>query len=72
MTSTAIPTLAKLIRRTAQLRRDLLALMKQFPEEDLELGEQDFCPPSESSLAESIREAVRPEAAETNRCRRMD
>ena len=42
MTSTAIPTLAKLIRRTVQLRRDLLALMKTFPEDDLQLGDRIF------------------------------
>jgi hypothetical protein len=42
MTSTAIPTLAQLIRHTAQLRRDLLALIKKFPEDDLELGDRIF------------------------------
>jgi len=31
-----------MIRRTAQLRRDLLALMKKFPEDDLELGDRIF------------------------------
>jgi hypothetical protein len=42
MTSTAILTLAQLIRHTAQLRRDLLALTKKFPEGDLELGDRIF------------------------------
>jgi hypothetical protein len=42
MTRTAIPTLAKLIRRTAQLRRDLRALMKKFPEDELELDDRIF------------------------------
>ena len=41
-TSTTVPTLAGLIRRTARLRRDLVALVRNFPEDDLELGDRIF------------------------------
>jgi len=39
---TTVPTLAVLIRLTAQLRHDLVALMRKFPEDDLEMGDKIF------------------------------
>jgi len=42
MSAAAVPDLPDLIRRTSQLRLKLIALMKRFPEDHLDLGERIF------------------------------
>ena len=37
-----VPTLPQLIRRTAHLRRDLIGLIKRYPEDQLDLGDRIF------------------------------